>query len=254
MFFQDNKTFDDFLRFSNETASEMDVHTPPFELLRKVDEYCRTRLWNRELSAPYSAALLGVSGMWQIYGAARNVIQGQPSVIFSILRTALENACYSLEICADPKLEKVWLNRHVSNSQRQKCKNAFYKAPANARRRLTALQKEVGDWMHMMYESFLDNGAHPNVKSIYTHLTEKEATQEGYAKFTMHGLYPATAFELQKASIAVVETAVLVTLMLTLGLKGVNSADDFEAWSTLNDEKNGLADAMGLELSEDIFL
>ena len=254
MFFQDNKTFDDFLKFSNETASEMDIHTPPFELLRKVDEYCRTRLWNRELSAPYSAALLGVSGMWQVYGAARNVIHGQPSVVFPILRTALENACYSLEICANPKLEKVWTNRHVSNSQRQKCRDAFGKAAANAGRKLAEIQPEVGEWMNLMYESFLDYGAHPNVKSIYSHLTEGEVTQEGLAKFSLHGLYPATAFELQKASLAVVETAVLIALILTIALKGLSSDDDFEAWSILNDEKNGLADAMGLEVSEDIFL
>lgn len=248
----ENKTFDEFLQFSNEVQGEADFHTPPYELLRKIDEYIRKHIYNTELSAPTSAIFLTVNAIWMLYGAARNVLQGQPSVVYPVLRTALENACYVVELCANPKLEDIWRERHHSNRKRDKSRKHFTNAVVNARRKLNDAQPDFGEWMYMMYESFIDFGAHPNPKAIFTHLAnEYEETDDGHYKFSFHGLYASTSFEAQKASLAVAETATLIVIILTIALKGMNE-DEFKQLNQLNDEKNGLAAAMGFTVEGDV--
>jgi len=121
----ENKTLDEFLLFSSEVQKDANTHTPPFELLRKVDNYIRQYIYDTEIEAPPSAAFLAVNAIWMLYGAARNVLQGQPSVVYPVLRTALENACYVVELCANPKLEDIWRDRHDSKAKKTKAVGIF---------------------------------------------------------------------------------------------------------------------------------
>jgi len=100
-----------------------------------------------------------------------------------VLRAVLESALYGLHIDTHEDLWKVWLNRHVSNSDLRKCKQEFSygKIKATLIKRSPLLAQKIDS----LYESTIDFGAHPNERAVtsttkLTRSAEKISFQTDY--------------------------------------------------------------------------
>lgn len=115
-----------------------------------------------------------------MFGASINTATiGYRAGLFPTLRACLEAACYAQEVEITPGLTDVWLNRHRSNEDRKISRKAFGGAVSNTCRRLGILMPDNSGLVSRMYDAMIDDGAHPNVRSILPSIRVSD-TEERY--------------------------------------------------------------------------
>jgi len=105
------------------------------------------------------------------FAAVRLSCSGQITETWVMLRASLENSLYAFYVARNPKLAKVWMDRHKSEASKNACKTHFrignvWKVLAKESRRIA---KEAND----LYETSIDFGGHPNERSLTLNLVEK---------------------------------------------------------------------------------
>ncbi len=101
---------------------------------------------------------------------------------FMVLRGVLENSLYGLYIDKNPKLARIWLERHKDEASKKEVKNKFkmifmFNLLANCDSKLEKATKTL-------YERCIDYGAHPNERSLSLFL-KKEDKENGAIKFNL---------------------------------------------------------------------
>lgn len=112
------------------------------------------------------ASLLRLSARSMYCAAIRTALTGYRAALFPTLRASLEAVCYAQEIEVAPNLADVWLNRHKDEGAHKACRKAFGKAVSHTSKRFSARMPDNPDFVMQIYDSMIDDGAHPNVRSI----------------------------------------------------------------------------------------
>lgn len=125
-------------------------------------------------SQPPACALLNLNSRALYWAAVRIALSGHTATTFPVLRACLEAACYSNEIAHSPDLQTVWLARHQSSESMKACRSAFGKAVDQSCKRLGKRMPDNVGLVMGMYQSMIDDGAHPNVRSVLRRLQINE--------------------------------------------------------------------------------
>jgi len=112
------------------------------------------------------AAILRLSVRAMFCSSVNTALIGYRAGLFPTLRASLEAACYAQEIESKPHLADVWLKRHESPAARKKCRKSFGDAVTNTCKRLGKRMPANAGLISQMYDAMIDDGAHPNVRSI----------------------------------------------------------------------------------------
>jgi hypothetical protein len=137
-----------------------------YALLRRVNiclsEACKN-LINPE---PIMCALLFARCQYAYKAAAGMALSGQVVEAFVMARSCLEYAGYALIIFADPSLENVWTNRHVSDADMQAQKRAF--RAGEIYKIVKSFDPTLANVFSALYERTIDFGGHPNPHGTFS--------------------------------------------------------------------------------------
>lgn len=97
-------------------------------------------------------------------GTCMMAMSGQAAEAYVLMRGCLEGALYALHIDINPELRMVWLNRDRDVESRKVCQNRFkHRGVAKS---LEAKSQWLYEIMSQLYEQTIDQGAHPNKRSV----------------------------------------------------------------------------------------
>jgi hypothetical protein len=120
-------------------------------------------------------------------GACRLALSGQLVEADAVLRVGIEEAWYALHIAKPPPLRppqpgqppplprwEIWLRRTDDATAKQRCKNEF--TVRNVRTTHEQIDAATAADLHMLYETLIDFGAHPNEQGLLAAMvtTERE--------------------------------------------------------------------------------
>ena len=111
-----------------------------------------------------------------ILAAIRLALSGQAPESYAVIRCAIEQAWYALHIAKDPfppKRNEIWRSRDTDESSKSRCKSEFLIASVFSTHR--SIDPATANRMHVLYETTIDFGAHPNPRGMLS--TVKNATQ-----------------------------------------------------------------------------
>lgn len=101
---------------------------------------------------------------------------------FMVLRSVLENSLYGLFIDKNPKLAKIWLERHKDEMSKKAVRNKF--KILFMLKLLRNCDSKLAKATEILYERCIDYGAHPNERSLSSFL-KKETKDEGVIQFNL---------------------------------------------------------------------
>lgn len=119
--------------------------------------------------------MLMMSASHTLLAAVRVAASGQGAVIYPILRSALETACYAHEMKRCPEKIGIWERRDKSGTAKKKCQDSF---AGSVKRTANAVGQENG-WSKQileLYESSIQWGAHPNPLALLPYVSVSETT------------------------------------------------------------------------------
>lgn len=123
---------------------------------------------------PPMAALLRINARGMICASINTALIGYRAALFPTLRASLEAVCYAQEIERRPELSDAWVNRHRSDEDRKRSRKAFGDAVSNTCKRFGRLMPDNAGLVRQIYDAMIDDGAHPNVRSILPSVRMKE--------------------------------------------------------------------------------
>lgn len=126
------------------------------------------------------AGLLKMSARGMFFASVRTALTGYRAALFPTLRASLEAACYAQEVEEHPELSDIWMSRHKSEEARKQCRKKFSDAVPHCCDRLGQRMPDNARLIRSVYDHMIDDGAHPNVRSIVPglHFEDKEDVVE----------------------------------------------------------------------------
>ena len=112
--------------------------------------------------------------------ATGNALSGQLSEAAVLGRSAIEYAAYGFYLSRKPALLATWSDRARSEIDRKAAKKAFRMAKIMGE--IQGVDLELFSAFQQLYESLIDEGAHPNEPAVRTSRVEEE-----YDSYIMHG-------------------------------------------------------------------
>jgi hypothetical protein len=141
---------------------------PCVQILEGVD-LCFRRLTDDVINpAEWDAAFLLLRCHCSHLASVRLAVSGQVAETYMTLRGCLEAALYGLCIARDPGLSDVWTSRHKDEDGKRAVRARF--AVGNLRAVLDRESPTLGAAWSLLYERTIDNGAHPNERSIFPNI------------------------------------------------------------------------------------
>ena len=96
--------------------------------------------------------------------ACEHAMAGQVAETFPMIRVCLEYAGYGLHVDRNPRLAETFLKREDSQDARKAVRQNFH--INQIRQTIENANQDVGRVFHLLYESSIDLGAHPNELSL----------------------------------------------------------------------------------------
>jgi hypothetical protein len=206
-----DKSLDDYLRFCDEvTRGSLATPSREFELVRDVDALIR-EVWAGAVGAQPIPSFVSLNAYYSFLAAVRSAISGQVSIIFPLVRAALESACYGLLVAKDEGLLRIWLDREKGPTELAACRRAFTPAVKTAANRFQAEQPQMANYIRDLYDASLAFGAHPNPLSVFHHLTV--ADEGALWRVSFAAIYDEASFEVQRALLACAEYGLVVAFL-----------------------------------------
>ena len=182
--------------------------------LNRIYEFFARELFvvGNGLKAPASFLSANAFMLWM--ASLRMALTGHAAATFPLFRTALESACYAYLVQKDEAKEKLWLARHNSEKDLADCRRAFTPAAREVARAINAVQAGSGDIVLETYESAIDFGAHPNTKSVLSHVQSEPETDTEFWRLKLVGVHHHGAVEARRSVVAALEVAWVIALII----------------------------------------
>ncbi len=238
------------LDYLNATLENSNDHAqvPPqlMYMIHQMDRIFHEEIFDHEFDVPPTASLLAMNAYIMLLNAVRQALSGHTVSVFPVIRTALESACYAYLIAHDEAMENIWLDRHTSESARQRCRNMFNaKKAANT---LKAVSLEMAEYVMALYEASIDFGAHPNRKAVLNHLAEIGDLGAGFHGFELTGVYGKNSWHVNYALLVCTEYGQAIAFLIAASAENHPLIHDrinvFHDWM---DEKNRMAEELNGE-------
>lgn len=206
--------FLEYLRVTRETEGEVKQHRD------YVVEAFRT--YHRSFSELFSVygitseavpALLAMNAFQLFLAAARTSMSGHAAAVYPILRTCLETACYAHRLNGDPDLTEIYVNRHNDSASMKQCRRKLGTAVADTAK---VLQSDDNEWalLDEAYQSLIDFGAHPNVRSVFSHVRFGKDRPDGLMSVEHISVHGPNDHETMRAMLACLDISLVVIAVL----------------------------------------
>jgi len=215
------------------------MEEPPFmmDMIYEMDRIFQEEIFTPEYNANTATMLLSMNSYMMLSNAILQALSGHAVAVLPVVRTALESACYALLTSDDEKMSKIWFNRGKSKTATSKCRDAF--TIGAAIHKLRQASPEMADYVKSVYDSSIEYGAHPNIKSIAHHLRDKGVIDETYRAFSHVGVYGENSREVNSTLMLCIDVGQAIAFLLSLSAKEhsfvLHRLDVFENWI---DQKN----------------
>lgn len=226
-----DKSLEDYLNGADETTRTLLAENGPLiQALRQTHDFFPRVLWAHSKQRGAVSQIVAMNSFMLFLAGARTALSGHQAAIFPILRTALEAACYSYLMSEDENLERVWLNRHDSPEALRACRRTFGKAVSHTAKALNEIQTGSGEIVTEAYDAAIDFGGHPNVRSVFGHVSLTEPNEDE-VMVTLAGLYSADNIEVSRSLLACLDFGQAIGSVLFRGLEHQTQevADAFDA-------------------------
>lgn len=234
-----DKTIDDYIDTTDSiTQALREENGPILQVIRGFDGYFTKTLWRGAGSDQPLPMMLSMNAYMLFLAGVRVTMTGHVTAAFPVLRTALESACYAYLIAKDPALGQVWSDRHRDAAARKASRRAFGSAVADVAKHIERDQRGGGRWLVDAYDLAIDFGAHPNIKSVFSHVRVGEDDPEDpYYRVNLAGLYGADHWETRRMLIGCLDFALAIAVVLTRALNAPDRQHQVQL-QELNDQKN----------------
>lgn len=248
MKFQIHESIDNYLDTADKiTADTRSQKLPILTLVRDLHRYFATTLWRNPRDLHPVAVILSLNAHMALLAALRVVMSGHVVAAFPVLRMALESACYSYLIAKNPELGPIWTNRHEGPDQFKACRKTFSSAVIDVSKSIEADSSGSGAWIADCYDASIDFGGHPNVKSVFEHISIKNVSvDDTYHHLSLTGLYSANHWQTCRSLLACAEFGLAIAQVSTLMLTEYDEQHETEL-QDLSDRKNAIAHTMMAE-------
>lgn len=208
-----------FLDIAGDTSIRVSANAgPALRLIEEVDDLIREKLWGTDVGLAPVPATVAMNSYYSFLAAVRIVISGQVAAIFPLIRHSLECACYAYRMAEDPKVVNMWLNRHHGEQEQKACRRTFTSAVADVSRSVAARQEQLGSLVNDLYQWSIDLGAHPNQKSIVSHLS-LDNSDDSTVRVDFTCLYGAEDLRIQQGLLACAEDGIASAFVIALAAK-----------------------------------
>lgn len=109
-------------------------------------------------------------------GATGLALGAQIPETYAVLRACLENAMYGFYVFGDTSLKKIWLDRYKGDPERKKVRDLFTVGKMD--KALEAKDAELAKRVSQLYNTTIDDGAHPNVNAFFANSLQKNENKE----------------------------------------------------------------------------
>lgn len=168
--------FSKFMRDSDYNARATSTNFQPlFQKLKQIDNAFGKlmEVVNRSECAPATFAAPSRSAY---RASAMLALSGQNNEAMMVLRGCIEHSLYAFHFFKHPENYRIWADRHESESDRKKVLKTF--TNRGLLNELKRHDSHCGEVAETLYESFIDYGAHPNVRG-YLGRTQLQRTEKG---------------------------------------------------------------------------
>lgn len=237
-------TLASYLEATNDNCNEHALHEPDLMgLVVRTDELLRTEVFPGLHIDPF-ASLLVVNAHMLYLAGMRQALTGHLAVVFPVVRSSLESACYAYLIARDPSLSDAWADRHASKAAFDRSRKEFGNAVAASIKKLRPSHPEMADIVEGLYQSSIDFGAHPNPRSLIPHV-EMKTHDDKWSRLEFTGVYGKNSFEVNYGLLVVAEFGLAIAHIAAASqddhpLLGPGAA----AYQSIVSEKNALADRL----------
>jgi hypothetical protein len=208
-------SFEDYVDSGDRTTQALlDANGPLIQALRSYYTFFARELWADAKDFRPTPAMLAMNAFMLFLGGIRIAMTGHAVAIFPVLRTALESACYAFLMVDDHALEEIWSSRHKDATSRMRCRRKFQSAVRETSVKLNALQAGSGDWIFEAYESAIDFGAHPNARSVLTHVSLEPHEDDAFHRLSLVGLYGSESWETSRSLVACMDYGMAIAVVL----------------------------------------
>lgn len=203
----------DYLAATLENSQFHAVEQPQLmSMVNEMDQIFHDEIFNHEFDISPVAGLLAMNSYMMLLNAIRQALSGHIVSIFPIVRAAIESASYAYLIADNENNEKIWLNRNTSNSARDACSHAF--SARKAIKKLELISSEMATYVKENYDASIDYGAHPNRRSIYSHLVDTGLISDRFHSFTLTGVYERNSREVNNGLLACIEFGQAIAFLI----------------------------------------
>jgi len=208
----------DYLTATLKNAQDHSAEPPQLMfMVQQMDQMFQQEIFDQEFEAHPTTALLVVNSHMMLLSAIRQALSGHVVTTYPIARAALESACYAFLISCDETKADIWLNRHVSKSALQRCRDTF--TAAKAAKELKGISPEMAEYVMGYYDASIDFGAHPNRKSVVDHLESSGPIAGGLHGFELIGVYGRNSWQVNQALLACVEAGQAIAFLIAASAK-----------------------------------
>ncbi|MGE9313207.1 hypothetical protein ACLOAU_16275 [Niabella sp. CJ426] len=232
--------FDAYMSAANQTANALLASDSDLVAgIRHFDEFYRNKLVSNNSQMGPIGMFLFHNAYTCFLSAVRMALSGHTASVFPLLRTALESACYAVIVESDPELAQVWIDRHKGDAERKACGRKF--TVKNARdlikRKMPSFDSLIGE----LYDSAIDFGAHPNIRSVFGHVTIDSDTYPEHCAISLASLYGENHHETHRGLLACLDFGFFIFVIAVLTPQEINE-NLLEDTLSLNNLKESIAE------------
>lgn len=237
----------DYLKVTLENLSDHAEEHPQLMCMAiRMDEIFQKEIFSQEFDARPAASLLAMNSYTLLLSAVQQALSGHIVAVFPVVRTALESACYAYLIAHNEDMENTWINRHISKSKLQECRNMF--SVKKASDQLKEISSEMAEYLIACYDATIDFGAHPNQRSVFNHVKAIDKVDGRYRGLELTGVYCRNSWHVNYGLIVCTEIGQAIAFLLAASSKNHplihNRLEVFQAWL---EEKNNMIDSFNGE-------
>lgn len=206
-------------------------------MINEMDRIFHQEIFAHDYNANAATMFLAMNSYMMLSSAIHQALSGHAVAVFPVARTALESACYAYLTSSDEKMSNIWFSRDKSKTATDNCRKAFTIGATVAK--LRNVSPEMADFVKDLYDSSIEYGAHPNIKSVFQHLKDKGLVDDKFHAFTHVGVYGENSHQVNSTLFLCVEVGQAIAFLLSIAAKDhpflSERLDVFQKWI---DEKN----------------
>lgn len=188
-----------------------------FELIQETDSFFHEEVFIDNIELNITSQLLCFNSYTLLLSGINLSLGGHVSSVFPVIRTALESACYAYLVSQSDILKKIWLNREKSKSSLDKCRKRM--SVKDAANKIHKEDKNMSEYVIELYANLISHGAHPNVKSISSHLNEIDHIDKSLIAYNFTCIYNKNSIEINRALLSCVEVAHAIAYLIVISHK-----------------------------------